>query len=91
MCGETNHTYRRHLKEVETPEFVHTSVVRLRDLERTGSDIDVLVEETSDLADREDGGRKAWALWLLTLLREMEDFADAPDVVAEIDNYLSGF
>lgn len=91
VCGETNHAFRRHLNEVETPEFVHSSVVRLRSLERAGSDIDVLVEETSSLADREEGGRKAWALWLLTLLREMEDFEDAPDVVAEIDDYLSAF
>lgn len=42
------------------------------------------------MADHEAGGRKAWALWLGLLLRELEEAADAPDVAAEIENFLIG-
>lgn len=72
------------------PEFVHTSVNRLRDLERIGADVHPLVSDVSDLADVEEGGRKAWALWLGLLLKELEDAADAPEIATEIENFLIG-
>lgn len=90
VCGHTNHTFRHHLDEVQVPEFVRASVKQLRDLERVGSDIHPLVSEVLDLAEHEDGGRKAWALWLGLLLRELEDAADAPGVAAEIESFLIG-
>jgi hypothetical protein len=90
VCGHTDHSFRHHLDEVQVPEFVHTSVKRLRDLERVGSDIHPLVSDVSNLADLEEGGRKAWALWLGLLLKELEDAADAPDIAAEIENFLIG-
>jgi len=90
VCGHTDHTFRHHLDEVQVPEFVHNSVKRLRDLERVGSEIHPLVSEVSALADHEEGGRRAWALWLGLLLRELEDAADAPDVAAEIEAFLIG-
>lgn len=72
------------------PDFVHASVGRLRELERTGADVHPLVAETSHLIEVEDGGRKAWAIWLLKLLEELEDAKDTPDIAAEIENYLLG-
>ena len=91
VCGETTHTYTQHLGEVEVPEFVHASAVRLRNLEMAGSDIDVLVVEVGDMEKQESGGRKAWAIWLHKLLVELEDAADAPDVAAEIEEYLLSY
>lgn len=90
VCGHTEHTFRHHLDEVIVPEFVHTSVGRLRELERTGLEIHPLVEDVSHLAEHEEGGRKAWALWLHTILAELEDASDAPDVAVEIENFLLG-
>lgn len=90
VCGHTDHNYRAHLDEVKAPEFVHASVIKLRELERMGSNVHPLVEETSHLIEAEDGGRKAWAIWLHKLLEELEDASDAPDVAAEIENYLIG-
>lgn len=90
VCGHTEHNFRHHLDDVKAPEFVHTSVRRLRELERAGSDIHPLVSDVSHLAEHEEGGRKAWALWLGLLLRELEDASDAPDVAAEIENFLTG-
>lgn len=89
VCGHTDHTFRHHLDEVEVPDFVHVSVQRLRHLDRT-SDIHPLVKEVADMANLEQGGRKAWALWLGLLLRELEEAADAPEVAAEIENFLIG-
>lgn len=88
VCGHAEHTYRHHLDDVEAPEFVHASARRLREIERAGSSIDPLVSDISHLADEETGGRKAWALWLLLLLEELEEAADAPDVAAEIEDFL---
>lgn len=90
VCGHTNHGYRAHLDEVAVPDFVHASVGRLRELERTGVGVHPLVAETSHLVEVEDGGRKAWAIWLLKLLEELEDAKDTPDIAAEIENYLLG-
>lgn len=90
VCAHTGHTFRHHLDEVRVPEFVHDSVQRLRSPQRDESDVHLLVTEVSGLADREEGGRKAWALWLGLLLKELEDAGDAPDVAAEIENYLIG-
>jgi len=89
VCGHTDHTFRHHLDEVEVPDFVHFSVERLRHLD-PASDIHPLVREVADMADQEEGGRKAWALWLGLLLRELEEAADAPEVAAEIANFLIG-
>lgn len=89
VCGHVDHTFRHHLDEVEVPDFVHISVKRLRDLDR-GSDVHPLVTEVAEMADHEDGGRKAWALWLGLLLRELEEAADAPEVATEIENFLIG-
>jgi hypothetical protein len=66
------------------------SVSRLRDLERAGSGIHPLIVETTALADAEEGGRKAWALWLSKILTELEDASNAPDVAAEIEDFLLG-
>lgn len=90
VCGHGDHTYRHHLDDVEAPEFVHASVGRLREIEKAGSSIHPLVNDISHLADEEEGGRKAWALWLLLLLQELEEAADAPDVAAEIEAFLIG-
>lgn len=88
VCGHAEHTYRHHLDDVAAPEFVHASARRLRELERTGSSIDPLVNDISHLVEEETGGHKAWALWLLHLLEELEEAADAPDVAAEIEAFL---
>lgn len=90
VCGHTEHTHNHHLKEIDVPDFVHTSVRRLRDMEMSGSDIHPLVTDVSSLADEEEGPRKAWALWLGLILRELEEASDAPDVAAEIENFLIG-
>lgn len=90
VCGHAGHGFRQHLDEVDVPEFVHASVGRLRELERTGLEIHPLVEEIAKLADGEEGGRKAWALWLRTILQELEDASDAPAVAVEIENFLIG-
>lgn len=90
VCGHADHNYRHHLDEVTVPEFVHSSVVRLRQLERTGLEIHPLVEDISQLAEHEEGGRKAWALWLHNILVELEDASDLPDVAVEIENFLLG-
>lgn len=90
VCGHADHTFRHHLDEVKVPEFVHTSVRRLREVERTGLEIHPLVEEISQLAEQEEGGRKAWALWLRTLFEELEEASDAPAVAVEIENFLIG-
>lgn len=90
VCGHANHTFQHHLTEVKPPEFVRTSVVRLRELETAGSDIHPLVVEAGGLVDVEEGGRKAWAIWLSRILEELEDASDAPDVAAEIESFLLG-
>lgn len=90
VCGHTDHTYHKHLGEIAPPEFIRSSVTRLRDLERAGGPVHPLVLDVSHLADEEQGGRKAWALWLLKLLDELEHSSDAPEVAAEIENYLMG-
>lgn len=90
VCGHTDHSYRTHLHEVAAPEFVHASVGRLREIERTGGEVHSLVTETSGLVDSEEGGRQAWAIWLLQLLRQLEDAKETPDVAAEIESYLLG-
>ena len=91
VCGDATHAYTHHLGDVEVPEFVHLSAVRLRKLEMAGADIDVLVVEVAEMQEREDGGRKAWAIWLHKLLVELEDAADAPEVAAEIEEYLLSY
>jgi len=91
VCGHHDHPYTRHLAEVTVPEFVSSSVNRLRALEMAGSDIHPLVTDTEQLAADEDGGRRAWAIWLLKLLEELEDASGAPEVVAEIEAFLDGF
>lgn len=90
VCGHAEHNYRSHLDEVNAPEFVQTSVGRLRELERTGADVHLLVTETIVLVDSEEGGRKAWAIWLLKLLEELEGAKDSPEVAAEIESFLLG-
>lgn len=90
VCGHTDHNYRSHLNETAAPEFIHASVVRLRELERMGNDVHHLVSETSQLAEAEDGARKAWAIWLLKLLEQLEDAKDTPEVAAEIESFLLG-
>jgi hypothetical protein len=91
VCGHHDHPYTRHLNEVTVPEFVNGSVNRLRQLEIAGSDIHPLVIEVEHLVDGEDGGRKAWAIWLLKLLEELEDASGAPEVAAEIEAFLGGY
>lgn len=90
VCGHTDHTFTHHLNEVVVPEFVNSSVTDLRKLEQTGSDLHPLITDVTHLAETEVGGRKAWALWLLKLLEELEDAAGAPEVAAEIENFLLG-
>lgn len=90
VCGHADHTFQHHLTEVKPPDFVRASVVRLRELETAGSDIHPLVLETSGLVEAEEGGRKAWAIWLSRILEELEDASDAPDVAAEIEDFLLG-
>ncbi|HEU4321079.1 MAG TPA: hypothetical protein VFS66_13490 [Acidimicrobiia bacterium] len=91
VCGHHDHPYTRHLNEVTVPEFVNTSVNRLRKLEMAGTDIHPLVIDVEHLVADEDGGRRAWAIWLLKLLEELEDSSGAPEVVAEIEAFLDGF
>lgn len=91
VCGNHEHPYTRHLNDVTVPEFVSGSVTRLRKLELAGEEIHPLVIDTERLVEDEDGGRKAWAIWLLKLLQELEDASGAPDVVAEIESFLDGF
>lgn len=90
VCGGHDHPYTHHLNEVVVPEFVKGSVTRLRQLEIAGSDIHPLVTDIEHLVVEEDGGRKAWAMWLLKLLEELEDASGAPDVAAEIESFLMG-
>ena len=90
MCGQTGHAYRHHLNDVTPPQFVKETAAKLRTLEQAHADIDPLVRETADLVEREDGGSKAWAMWLLHLLDELEEASDAPDVAAEIEDFLIG-
>ena len=91
VCGNHDHPYTSHLNDVVVPEFVNGSVTKLRQMEIAGSDIHPLVIDVENLVTAEEGGRKAWALWLLKLLEELEDASGAPDVAAEIDNFLGGF
>ena len=91
VCGHHDHPYTRHLAEVTVPEFVSVSVTRLRKLEMAGTDIHPLVIDIEHLAAEEDGGRLAWAIWLLKLLEELEDASGAPEVAAEIEAFLDGF
>jgi hypothetical protein len=91
VCGNHDHPYTKHLNEVVVPEFVSGSVNTLRRLEIAGTDIDPLIVDVEKLVDAEDGGRKAWAIWLLKLLQELEDASGAPDVAAEIEAFLDGF
>lgn len=91
VCGNHDHPYTSHLNDVIVPEFVSGSVSRLRQLEIAGSDIHPLVEDVEHLATAEEGGRRAWAIWLLKLLEELEDSAGAPEVAAEIEAFLGGF
>ncbi|HET9259738.1 MAG TPA: hypothetical protein VFP42_06360 [Acidimicrobiia bacterium] len=91
VCGGHEHPYTRHLSEVTVPEFVDTSVHRLRSMEMAHTDIHPLVIDVETLVGTEDGGRKAWAIWLLKLLEELEDASGAPDVAAEIEAFLGGF
>jgi hypothetical protein len=90
VCGHTDHGYRHHLDEVSTPEFVGTTANKLRKLEMAGSQLDPLVQDVEQLVTSEDGGRKAWAIWLLKLLEEIEEASGAPEVAAEIENFLLG-
>lgn len=90
VCGHQDHRYTRHLNDVTVPDFVTGSVDRLRRIEQTGSEIHPLVIDIEKMAQDEDGGRKAWALWLLHLLEELEEAAGAPDVAAEIEAFLLG-
>jgi hypothetical protein len=90
VCGHVGHKFEYHLNEIKPPDFVHASVSRLRDLERAGSGIHGLVLDTTALADAEEGARKAWALWLAKILTELEDASNAPDVAAEIEDFLLG-
>jgi hypothetical protein len=90
VCGHKDHGYRKHLNEVEVPQFIGECVRFLRELEMSGSHVHPIVNRVDQLVAEESGGRKAWALWLLKLLEELEDAADAPDVAAEIENYLTG-
>ncbi len=91
VCGNHEHPYTRHLNEVTVPEFVNGSVTRLRRLEVAGAEIHPLVVDVEHLVEEEDGGRKAWAIWLLKLLEELEDASEAPEVVAEIEAFLDGY
>lgn len=91
VCGQHDHPYTSHLDDVIVPEFVNDSVNRLRKLEIAGTEIHPLVIDIEHLVAAEDGGRKAWAIWLLKLLEELEDASGAPEVAAEIDAFLSGF
>lgn len=90
VCGHTEHGYQHHLNEVTVPEFVNTTVNSLRQLEMAGSEIDPLVTEMEHLVAAEGGGRKAWAIWLLKLLEELEEASGAPEVAAEIEDFLLG-
>ncbi|MFZ0015302.1 MAG: hypothetical protein WAL25_14440 [Acidimicrobiia bacterium] len=90
VCGDHDHRYTHHLSDVTVPEFVTGSVDRLRRLEQTQSDIHPLVIDIETLTKAEDGGRKAWALWLLQLLEELEEASGAPEVAAEIEAFLLG-
>lgn len=91
VCGHADHSYTHHLNDVIVPEFVKGSVTRLRALELADSDIHPLVVDTEKLAKEEEGGRKAWAMWLLELLEELEEAAGAPEVAAEIEAFLGGY
>lgn len=90
VCGHTDHGYRQHLDEVVTPEFVKVTANKLRQLEMAGETIDPLVSDVEELVSVEDGGRKAWAIWLLKLLEELEEASGAPEVAAEIEEFLLG-
>ena len=90
VCGHSDHTFRQHLDEVAAPEFVRSCVGRLREVEREGTGVHGVVTDVSRLVEREEGARKAWALWLYKLLDELEHSSDAPEVAAEIENYLLG-
>lgn len=90
VCGHEDHGYRKHLNEVEVPQFIAECVRFLRELERSGSHVHPVIDRVDQLVAEEIGGRKAWAIWLHKLLQELEDAADAPDVAAEIENYLTG-
>ena len=91
VCGHHDHPYTRHLNDVTVPEFVTTSVTRLRKIELAGADLHPLVIDMEGMAAAEEGGRRAWAIWLLKLLEELEDASGAPDVAAEIEAFLDGF
>jgi hypothetical protein len=91
VCGHHDHPYTKHLNEVVVPEFVSGSVNTLRRLEIAGSEIHPLVTDVERCVAEEEGGRKAWAIWLLKLLEELEDASGAPDVAAEIEAFLDGF
>jgi len=90
VCGHTDHGYRHHLDEVEVPAFIGECVRHLRDLETKGTQVSPLIDRVGQLVTEESGGRKAWALWLHKLLEELDEASDAPEVAAEIENYLLG-
>lgn len=90
VCGHEGHGYRKHLHEVEVPSFIGECVHHLRELGMSGSGVHPIIDRVDRLVVEEGGGRKAWAIWLLKLLHELEDASDAPDVAAEIENYLMG-
>lgn len=91
VCGHEDHGYQKHLNEVEVPSFVGECVVHLRELEMSGSTIHPVIDRVGELVVEESGGRKAWAMWLHKIVKELEDASDAPDVAAEIENYLMGY
>ena len=90
VCGDPDHSYHHHLRQSPPPDFVHTSVATLQKLEREGQHLDSLISELALLRERETGVKKAWAIWLVTLLQEIEDYSDVPDVAAQIEEYLVG-
>jgi hypothetical protein len=90
VCGHEDHGYRKHLDEVEVPSFIGECVRYLRELENSGSHVHPIIDRVGQLVAEESGGNKAWALWLHKLLQDLEDASDAPDVAAEIENYLMG-
>jgi hypothetical protein len=90
VCGHTGHGYQKHLNEVEVPAFIQECVRHLREIEMSGAQVEPLIDQVRQLADDEDGARKAWALWLSKLLEELDHASDAPEVAMEIENYLMG-
>jgi hypothetical protein len=90
VCGHEDHGYRKHLDEVEVPSFIGECVRYLRELEASGSPVHPIIDRVDRIVIEESGGQKAWAIWLLKILEELEDASDAPELAAEIENYLLG-